>query len=65
MATEGDYEITVCSFLYMKKMVSVLAALGLHYYTHAFSSSSEEGLLLLAMHRLRFAVASLVVEHRL
>lgn len=39
-------------------MVSVLAALGLHYYTHAFSSSSEEGLPLLAMHRLRFAVAS-------
>ena len=49
----------------MKKMVSVLAALGLHYYTHAFSSSSEEGLLLLAMHRLLFVVASLVVEHSL
>ena len=32
-------------------IIYVLAALGLHYYTQAFSSSSEEGLLLLAMPR--------------
>ena len=46
-------------------MVYVLAALGLHYYTQAFSGSSEEGLLLLAEHRLLALVAPLVVEHRL
>ena len=46
-------------------MVYVLAALGLHYYTQAFSHSSEEGLLLLAAGRLLTVAAPLVVEHRL
>ena len=43
----------------------VLAALGLHCYTRAFSSCSEPELLIVAVCRLLIAVASLVAEHRL
>ena len=39
-----------------------LAALGLHCCRRAFSSCDEWGLLLVAVHRLLIAVASLVVE---
>ena len=42
-----------------------LAALGLHCCARAFSSCSEQGLLIVAVHRLLIAVASLVAEHRL
>ena len=42
-----------------------LAVLGLHCCVWAFSSCSERGLLLVAVHGLLIAVASLVAEHRL
>ena len=42
-----------------------MIALGLRWCTQAFSSCGEQGLLLVAVHRLLIAVASLVVEHRL
>ena len=42
-----------------------LAALGLRCCTWAFSSCSEGGLLLVVVHGLVIAVASLVVEHGL
>ena len=42
-----------------------LAALGLRCCVWAFSSCGEWGLLIIAMHRLLTAVASLVVEHGL
>ena len=42
-----------------------LAALHLHCCVHVFSSCSERGLLLVVVHGLLIAVASLVAEHRL
>ena len=42
-----------------------MAALGLHCYTHAFSSCDEQGLLFAAVHGLLIAVASLVAERGL
>ena len=42
-----------------------LAALSLHGYAWAFSSCRERGLLLVEVHRLLIAVASLVAEHGL
>ena len=42
-----------------------LAALGLRCCVRAFSSCSDRRLLLVAVHGLLIAVASLVVEHRL
>ena len=42
-----------------------LVALGLHCCARAFSSSGEQGLLLVAVCGLLIAVASLAVEHRL
>ena len=47
-------------FLYL-----FLAALGLRCCVQDFSSSSERGLLLVAVRGLLIAVASLVAEHRL
>ena len=41
------------------------AVLGLHCSTRASSSCGEWGLLLVAVHRLLMAVASLVAEHGL
>ena len=41
----------------------ILAALGLHCCTWAFSSCGERGLLFIAVHRFLIVVASLVVEH--
>ena len=41
----------------------LLAALGLHCCTRAFSSCGEGGLLFVAVRGLLIAVASLVVEH--
>ena len=43
----------------------IFAALGLHCCVRAFSSRSERGLLLVAVHVLLIAVASLVAEHGL
>ena len=40
-----------------------MAVLGLHCCMRAFSSCDKRGLLLVAVHRLLIAVASLVVEH--
>ena len=42
-----------------------MAALGLHCCAQAFSSCGERGLLLVVVHRLLIAVASLVAEHGL
>ena len=42
-----------------------MAALGLCCCVRAFSSCSERGLLVVAVHGLLIVVASLVVEHRL
>ena len=42
-----------------------LAALGVHCCPQAFSSCGERGLLLVAVHGLLIAVASLVAEHGL
>ena len=42
-----------------------LAMLGLFCCTRAFSSCGEQGLLLVAVHRLLIVVTSLVVERRL
>ena len=42
-----------------------LAALGLHCCTRAFSSCGKQGLLLVVVHGLLIAVASLVAEHGL
>ena len=49
---------------FFKKRYLFLAELGLRCCTRAFSSCGEQGLLLVAMHRLLIAVASLV-EHGL
>ena len=49
----------------LKKKLSFLAVPGFCCYVGAFSSYSEWGLLFIEVHRLLFAVASLVVEHRL
>ena len=46
-------------------MYLFLAVLGLRCCARAFSSCSEQGLLFIEVHRLLFAVASLVAEHRL
>ena len=50
-------------FIYL--FIYFLAALGLHWFSRAFSSCGERGLLFLAVHRLLIVVASLVVEHGL
>ena len=42
-----------------------LVVLGLHCRARAFSSCYERGLLLVVVHGLLIAVASLVAEHRL
>ena len=49
----------------VRKFIYLLAALGPHCCTWAFSSCSERGLLLAAVCRLLIAVASLVAERRL
>ena len=53
--------MTLQSFIYL----FVLAALGLSCYSQAFSSGGEQDLLLIVVHGLLTAVASLIVEHRL
>ena len=51
----------ICLFIYF----IFLAVLGLCCCMRAFSSCSEQGLLLVAVRGLLIAVASLVAEHRL
>ena len=57
------------SFFFFNKFIYFiylfLAALGLHCCMRAFSSCSEQGLLLVVAHGLLTEVASLVAEHRL
>ena len=57
----------VIFFLSFLKLINlfILAALGLHCCTWAFSSCGEWGLLFLAVRGLLIAVTSLVVEHGL
>ena len=50
-------------FFFFNKFIYLLAALGLHCCTWAFSSCSEWGLLFVAVHGLLIEVASLVAEH--
>ena len=45
--------------------IYLLAVLGLHCCTPAFSSCGERGLFFIAVHGLLIAVASLVAEHGL
>ena len=52
-------------FIYFYFIYLFLAILGLHCCMRALSSCGERGLLFVAVHRLRIAVASLVAEHRL
>ena len=52
-------------FFFNKFIYLFLAALGLRCSTPAFSSCGEWGLLLVTVHRLLIAVASLVAEHGL
>jgi len=49
---------------FLLKIYLLLAALGLHCCVQAFSSCSEQGLLLIVVRGLPIAVASLVAEHR-
>ena len=69
----GLYVCSVCvsihvSFLKLKIYIITylfLAVLGLPCCTGTFSSSSDQGLLFVAVRRLLISVASLVAEHRL
>ena len=56
---------TLSLFFFFKLIYLLLAALGLHCCTQAFSSSRERGLLFVAARVLFIAVASLVAEYRL
>ena len=59
----------VACFLYinifLKKFYLFLAVLCLHCFAQVFSSCSEQGLLIVAVHGLLNEVASLVEDHRL
>ena len=55
-------------FIFFRRLIYLyylfLSALGLRCCARAFSSCGERGLLLVAVHGLLIAVASLVAEHR-
>ena len=60
----------ICFFFFLIKFIYlfiylILAALGLHCCTQAFSSCSERGLLFLTVRGLLTAVTSFVAEHGL
>ena len=57
-------DLFIFQFFSFFKKIYLLAALGLCCCTWAFSSCGEQGLLLVAVHRLLVVVASLVAEHR-
>ena len=59
IVNDQSYYILTIFYLF----ILFLAALGLRCWVRAFSSCSEQGLLLVAVHRLFTAVASLVAEH--
>ena len=73
VAWVGRWILTYCTtrevpkyfLIIFKNLIYFLVALGLHCCSQAFSSCSELGLLLVAVHGLLIVVASLVVEHRL
>ena len=52
-------------FLFTYLFIIILAALGLHCCTQAFSSCDEQGLLFVSVRGLLIAVASLAAEHGL
>ena len=58
-------EVSQKTYPFFFFFILFLAALGLHCCVRAFSSCGEQGPLFVAVHRLLFAVASLVVEHGL
>ena len=62
--TNTCYFLGVFSFFFFLIFL-FLAAMGLCCCMWAFSSSAEQGLLFIVVHRLLIAVASLVAEHRL
>ena len=57
--------LKACTLFYFILFYFILAVLGLHCCTRAFSSCSEQGLLFFPVHGLLIAVASLVAEHGL
>ena len=59
------YSIMNPGYFFFSNFIYFLAALGLRYCAQAFSSCSEQGLLLVVVCRLLIAVASLVAEHGL
>ena len=61
----GFFVFQVHFIIFLNLFYLFLAALGLHCYTWAFSSCSEEGLLFVAVRGLLIAVSSLVAEHGL
>ena len=65
--SNGHFQLQIIfdNFLFLKKFILFLAALGLHCCTQAFSSCGEQGLLIIVVRRLLIVVASLVVEHGL
>ena len=64
-ATLGTISPSICHRSVLKKKNYVfLAVLGLHCFTWAFSSCSEQGLLFIVVCGLLIAVASLVAEDR-
>ena len=65
LVVKGNLSLTLkCSF-FLTYLFDVLAALSLCCCAQAFSSCGEQGLSLVAAHRLLTAVASLVADHRL
>ena len=58
-------EYVVFYLLHHPALFFFLAVLGLCCYARAFSSCGEQGLLLVVVHGLLIAVASLVAEHGL
>ena len=64
----GHLTVTFILYFFNKFIYFIylfLAALGLCCCVRAFSSCSEQGLLLAVVHGLLIAVASLLAEHRL
>ena len=72
--SEDVHSVSTCAVLpipasFLKKIIYfylfILATLGFHCCTLAFSSCGERGLLFVEVHGLLIAVASLVAEHGL
>ena len=66
LVRRADGPVVFLPFFFFNKFIYLfLAVLGLRCCTRAFSSCGEQGLLLVAVHGLLIAVASLVAEHGL